>query len=266
MKKTTLIVLLLILCGLLCCCSVNAYTYPDGNRYTAGGAAVTGRVEKLDVSWIDGSVTIAYHDGSDVRLSESSARHLDKKDELRWWLNGGTLYVKYAESGFHLSTNLNKELTVLLPRDMQLDTLAINAVSANVRAEAAVERFTLNTVSGNVVADASRMESVKADAVSGNVTLEAVCAEHVTVNTVSGDVTLRCARAPRTVTADAVSGNVTIALPEDAGCTADMHTVSGRIRGSLDLTRNGDRYTCGDGYCRIDVETVSGDVCLDALK
>lgn len=45
MKKTILALVMILLCALLCSCTFNAYNYPDGHRYTAGGGAVQSRVE-----------------------------------------------------------------------------------------------------------------------------------------------------------------------------------------------------------------------------
>lgn len=193
-------------------------------------------------------MTIGCHDGSDVLLSERSGKVLDGASELRWWLDGDTLYVKYAESGFSLSGNLNKALTVLLPRGLALDTLKVNVVSSDVTAtDVTAARFELDTVSGDVQVDAADMENVETD-------------------TVSGDVTLRFAHAPESVEVDSVSGDVSVGLPEGAGCTLDTDTVSGNVRTGLQMELRDGRYMYRDGSCRISVETVSGDIRLDALK
>ena len=249
MKKTTVILLLIALILLLSCCSVNAYNYADSRRYTAGAATVTGRVEKLDVSWIDGGENIGYHSGEGVRLSEECGWYLDEENELHWWLDGDTLYVKYAESGLRLSRSLNKELTVLLPEGLALDQLTINAVSANVETEDVVaDVVTINTVSGDARMDVAR-------------------AKRLTANAVSGNVTLQFDRAPEKAETSTVSGNVTIALPEGAAFHADVDTVSGTVGGDLPLEKLGrGEYASGNGGCTIDVETVSGNVYLNEAK
>lgn len=267
MKKPIMILLLIALCLLLSCCSINAYKYPDSRRYTAGAANVNGRIENIDVSWIDGSVTIAYHSGNDVRLSETSDRNLDREDELHWWLDGDTLYVKYAESGIHLTRSLNKRLTVLLPEGMKLDTLKINGVSADVEAEAiAADAVEVNNVSGGVRMDVIRAKTVKVDTVSGVVEMGADNVTTMKVNTVSGRVELRFAREAEDLSVNTVSGNVEITLPRNADVTAKIHTVSGSVNSDLPMNRDGKSYTCGNGRYDIDVETVSGNVRFDEAK
>lgn len=248
MKKTMTILLLLGLCAALCSCSVNMYSYSDSRRYTAGGTTVTGRVEALDVSWVDGGVTIGYHDGQGVILTEDCRRSLDADDELHWWLDGGTLRVKYASSGFRMGVNLDKELTVLLPAGMTLDSLKVDVVSADVTAEG---------ISAN---------TIRVNSVSGNVELNVDDAVEVKADTVSGNLLLRFSRLPKELKADTVSGDVTIVMPADADATVEFDTVSGSVGGSMPMEKDGRRYVCGSGQCRISINTVSGDMQLDAAK
>lgn len=267
MKKSTVILLLIALCMLLSCCSVNACKYADSHRYTAGAADVSGHIAHIDLSWIDGSVTIGYHSGSDVRLAETSDRRLDEEDELHWWLDGDTLYVKYAESGIHLTRSLNKHLTVLLPEGVALDTLKINGVSSDIVAEGVVaDVLTVNNVSGGVRMADLRAKSVTVDTVSGDVEMGVDQVTSMKVNTVSGCASLRFAREAEEVSVNTVSGNVEIALPHNADVTAKIHTVSGSVGGDLPMTRDGKSYTCGSGRYDINVETVSGNVRFNEAK
>lgn len=246
MKRVSLILLLIVLCIVLCSCAINTYNYDHARRYTAGGATVTGRVEKVELNWISGSVYIGTHDGEGVIISETCNRRLDEEDELHWWLDGSTLRVQFAESGVRLSSNMNKSLTVLLPEGMELRVLDVNVVSADVVAEEMIaDKIVVNSVSGNVELDAAYVAEVKAD-------------------TVSGRLTLCFGSLPEEVKANTVSGDVNIIVPADV--TVEVDTVSGDVSGSMPMERNGDRYTCGSGRCRIRVNTVSGDVQLDEAK
>lgn len=273
MKKSTLILLLLTLCLVLCSCTINGvsiggYTYENADRYTAGDAGIDSRVENIDVSWIAGNVQTARHSGSDIRLSETSGRTLKKDEQLHWWLDGDTLYVKYAESGYISSRNLNKQLTLLLPASLELEDISISTVSANVETDTLNARaITLNTVSGNIDAAAASAARVKIDSVSGNVKLSADRIDDLKADSVSGDVTLRFDRMPASIDADTVSGDLTLLLPEDAGFSVRIDSVSGRVKGNLSMTPNGkDSYIRGDGRCTITADSVSGDVILDSNK
>lgn len=269
MKKTVTILLLIALLIALCSCSVNVYTYSDSRRYTAGDAVVTDPVKTLDVSWIDGQVTIGYHSGNGVLVTDENGARLSKADRLHWWLDGSTLYVKYAESGVRLDAGLDKALTILLPAGMQLEHVEINVVSSDLDVDGLVAKdVKINTVSGRVNMTAARMATAKIDTVSGRVTLSCDSAvEKVSVNSVSGGVVVNCEGEPEVIDVTTVSGEVTIALPESAGFTLNADSVSGRVSGSMDMTVSAkNRYVHGDGACRIDVDTVSGDIRMDVVR
>lgn len=259
MKKKLLILLLIVLIvcllavtvavrgGSIHGISIGGYTYDHAERYNAGDAQLSGRVSELDVSWIAGGVNIDVHSGSDVRLSETADRALKEDEMLRWWLDGEKLCVKYAASGFRGSDMLNKQLTILLPEGWLLDEADINVVSADVQAEGlAADVVRMNSVSGDVYAVAQSARKISISTVSGNATVEAAQPEKLEVSTVSGDAH--------------------ICLPEDTGFTADVSTISGSVSGTLPMQRQDGRYISGDGHCRIDISTVSGDVKMDGVE
>lgn len=229
MKKTIAIVLMIVLCVLLCGCSINQYTYENARRYTAGEGTVNGRVKKIEIGWVDGSITIDHHNEDSIRLSESSTKHLSEKNQLHWWLDGNTLRVHYAASGINLDQIKDKHLTVLLPKGTVPDRLTINSVSAHVKAE-------------NIAADV------------------------LECNSVSGDAQLSLNHMPKKININSVSGNVRIAMPEDAGYTLELTSVSGTVNNTLQARRLGNTYIGGNGECAITMNTVSGDVYLSGMQ
>lgn len=274
MKKRILVLILLILAVLLYACSKqdfsivsSAYTYSDAKRYTAGGGKVTGDVEKIDISWIDGKVEIAYHDGDDIVISENED-NLETDKQLHWLVDGDTLYVKYAASGFKTMKNLNKALSVKLPKGIKLDDVVMNTVSSNVQMrELAVKKINIETVSGDVEGMLTQADDVRIHTVSGSVSMTAKQVEAVTVSTVSGKAAFRFETAAKKMNFDSVSGDVTIYLPEDAGFYAKMDSVSGDVGGNLPMERkNEETYTSGDESCRININTVSGDAKLQKIE
>lgn len=269
-KKPILTAILIALCMILVGCAVRGtpignYSYAESGRYQSGSTSVSGRVHSLDVNWVDGSVTIGYHDGDEVILSETASRKLTEKTELRWLLDDGTLYVKYADSGLKLSSGLEKELTILLPEGLKLTDAKLSAVSADVNVEElTADTILFSTVSGDAYIDITSAEKLTVNSVSGDVTVTAGRLEEVETDAVSGDMKLHFARTPEKINADSVSGDLILRLPENAGFTANVDTVSGRVSGSLPMEKQGkSRYVCGNGSCDIRVDTVSGSVQLD---
>ena len=51
-------------------------------------------------------------------------------------------------------------------------------------------------------------------------------------------------------------------LPEDAGFTVKLDTMSGDFESDFDTTLRNDSYVAGNGRCRIDVDAMSGDVTI----
>jgi DUF4097 and DUF4098 domain-containing protein YvlB len=200
-------------------------------------------------------------------------------------VDGRKLYVKYAASGFRALPNLNKQLTVLLPETLRLDDLKISVASGEVEADGInadeihlqsasgrialrqvghAEKIRVETASGGVAVAAGDADSLKINTASGQVIVNAIQADEVSVNTASGAVTLQFADAPDRIDADSVSGNVTIRLPREAGFTADVDSLSGVVRCQQDADRRGDdTYVYGNGRCRIEADTVSGNLLVE---
>jgi len=254
MKKSTRILLAIVLCLVLIAISVpkffsfSSYQYDHAARYTAGGCEIDQQVENIDVSWIDGKVKVERHGGDEIILSETANRKMRTAEQVHWLLDGDTLYVKYMRAGKNSTFWLDKELTLLLPENMKLEDVRISGVSAELEAELpAAETVTVDSVSGTVDVTMQKTEKARVD-------------------TVSGDVTICFANVPASIDADAVSGDLTVQLPEDAGFTAKLDSVSGRISGELleGVTDVKKEFVRGNGACSISMDSVSGALQMDA--
>lgn len=274
--KKAIIVILVILAVVLFIGSKNdfefggitsSYVYSNADRYTAGGGKINADVAKIDLSWIDGKAEFVHHDGDNILISEK-AEKLDTDKQLHWLVDGDTLYIKYAASGFKTGKNMNKTLTVSLPKDIALDKLIMNVVSTDVKVqELATEHISIQTVSGDVEGSIKQVEEAAINTVSGSVSMAVGEAESVSVSTVSGNAAFRFESAPKKITADSVSGNVIIYLPEDAGFYAKMDSVSGDVSGDLPMEmKDKETYVSGDESCRISINTVSGDAKLEKMQ
>lgn len=248
MKKAAIIIVIVAVCLALTIGSLKRYNYADGDKYTAGGTRITDEVKDIEINWVDGKVSVVPYDGDDIILSEEADRNLTEKKKMHWRLDGKTLRVQYAGSGALRVTNMQKELTVMLPESLLLDDVKVIVVSAGVEAEGLnADKLEITTVSGDVKAACRRMNKV-----------EAV--------TVSGELYLQFVNAPEKIDVESVSGNVSICLPEAAGFKLEMDSVSGDVSSEFSLERkDDDEYAYGDERCDIDVNTVSGNVWLDVM-
>ena len=147
-------------------------SYANADKYTVGGTTVTDTVENLFIDWTEGKVNIEYHAGSGITVSETADRDLSEDDQLRWWLDGTTLRIRYAKPGFRISVSLHKQLTVSLPEGTVLKTAEIGSTSGDLNIPAlAADEIRLDSTSGNVFA-VTDTKKLTASATSGDIQIE----------------------------------------------------------------------------------------------
>ena len=275
--------------------------YANAEQYAAGGTTLDGAVKNLEIDWTDGAVNIAYHAGNTVDIAETAPKAISADAALRWWLDGDTLRIQYAKSGYFSFTGLNKALTVTLPEGGALDSARIDVTSGEVNApdlratdvqigltsgdlalktSGASQRVALSSTSGDIradIADAGKLtigvtsgvirasvghvDEVDISATSGDIALEGGAAQKVKIGSTSGKVDVRLT-AFEALDIDATSGDITAALPSAPGYRADVSTTSGGFDYAVPLTRDGSAYACGDGSASVKIHTTSGNVLL----
>lgn len=279
--------------------------YANADQYTIGGATVNGTVENLFVDWTSGEVNIQYHSGSGVIVSETANKALSEDDQLRWWLDGSTLRIRYARSGFRITFNLEKKLTVSLPEGTVLKSADIETTSGDLKIPAlAADEVRLSSTSGDIFAATSGakkltagstsgdvevrqdddIDTVGLSSTSGNIRLTVTgTAGYVKMESTSGSLYPEIASADRAdmnstsgsvsgsvasfkeLKADSTSGSIMLKLPAEPGFTCKAHTTSGSFSSDLPLARDGDTYSCGDGSARCTIGTTSGSIRIDPL-
>lgn len=280
-------------------------SYADAEQYAVGGAEVSGAVKNLDIHWVDGEVNIAYHDKDTVELSETAPKALNDKNRLRWWLDGDTLRVQYAQSGYFALRNPDKALTVTLPEGMVLGVVTIEATSGNVtvpdleaervkvgmtsgdlslRQSGESEIVEVSCTSGDVDVAVDDVDALNISGTSGGIRASLGNAKAVRIGTTSGSVSLTGGKTGETeigntsgnigvalaafdaLRINSTSGSVTAELPAEPGFTADIDTTSGHVDYTLSLAREGNRYVCGDGSGSLTIDTTSGSVLLKEIS
>lgn len=158
------------------------------------------------------------------KISISENRSTEKTS-MCYKVENGTLYIcEYKNNVKKGFSNLvSKDLTIKLPKDFTTDVIKLEIVSANVNAN------DLNTLG-------------------------------VDIETVSGTANLSFAKQPQSVEIESVSGDVNLNMPKDiTGYTVDKESVSGSLRANdFDNELN-----YGDGYTKIDFESVSGNLIIN---
>lgn len=165
------------------------------------------------------------------------------------------LVISGTESKLDIEVKLPKVSRNVGPTILRLKVPAgvsfeADAVSADVRVRGLRGELDVDSVSGDVSIDAES-KRISAGTVSGDVSVRAP-AEDTRVSSVSGDVTVRGVRGE--VRGESVSGDVQLAA--GALRKLDLETVSGDLQVDAELAAD----------CEVSIETLSGNVTLTVPK
>ena len=247
------------------------------------------QVQKIKIDWVSGNIKFIVGTSSDIVFYESSYRDLTDAQKMRYAISSsGTLQIRYCQNldnifnWFSLDQNMpSKDLVVEVPAALigTLQDIEIDAVSAAVELNGVygkeievdtvsgriycvnidVNDLEVDSTSGAIVCEDSSADSVSVDNVSGSIQLSGTF-DKIDVDTVSGETKLNCVTIPSRIEADGVSGSISISLPENAGFTASLDSISGSISSDFPGMIGEDRITVGDGSANFRVNTVSGSL------
>ena len=290
MKTTLVLLLILAMCGgLLFSCGADTpfplYTYENAAQYTAGPVTLDSFVQRIDIDWRSGNVSVQYHDEDYISVSENNTPALGSGNDLHYWLDGDTLRIRFAKSGQLGTASLrDKDLTLLLPRDTVLRSLSIESVSADIfLQDITADEFELESVSGSIeLLDVSFADEMSAEAVSGDITVAAIgnagsldaettsgnisataiSFSSIDLSSTSGRITAKTDSLGWESSLESISGNIELHLAENAAFTARTSTLSGKFDSYFPYNKSDDVYLCGNGGPEIDIETLSGNVSI----
>lgn len=301
----TIGIISLMCCLGLCGCGSTGLIYENADRYSVGATEITDTVENIDLEWIEGSVKIEYHDENTVKLAETSSATLSEETQVHWYLDGTTLRIKFSAPTRYRFRHLNKKLTLTLPQGFSAGNIDISLASATLDAEElTAEKIEISTALGNVSLIAAATEKINISSASGEISLTqrgicdtvsidsasgdiTVTSEYISglnvhsasgkvylyaesllksdIDTASGSVNLNISGTLDECDIKTASGDVTLSLPESLGFTADIDTSSGNFESDFAMTKNGNKYICGNGKADIDIDTASGNISFKSI-
>lgn len=235
--KSRLKILVAFFCAVLICvclaaCSIHIgagkYRYDNANLYTAGGATLPAEnIRSVEVDWITGPIYVSPSSSGEITFTETS----DETDEnylLYYAVIDGALKIKFQKSGALNKPNLSKKLVIGLPQDVVFTEIE------------------LDSVTGDISVNGGRANALKVDSVTGNVSVSPAVSGLIEINV--------------------VTGNVFIEAEEGQGYRVRFDSVTGSVFNPVhaEMTRVGDDtfYTYGDGAASIEVDIVTGKLCL----
>lgn len=250
--------------------------YENADKYTKGNAVLRQTVKSLDLNWRSGSVSVETYDGKEVRIAEVSDKPLNDTTTMYYYLDPqGTLHVQFGlsccDTNGHFK-DLQKHLTVQIPRGTKLDDVDFDVLSADIKVgNMACEEVNIDGTSGNSRLTALNCREVNIVVTSGNSHLTDVHCTDIDIDATSGDCHLTNVRCTD-INIDATSGDnffekvtcVKLNIDATSGHTTfDGLTCSGVeidvTSGSVDVNQ----LSCRD----LSIDLTSGDieVSFDAL-
>ena len=230
--------------------------FGSGEASVAASELLTG-IDEIEIHWLTGDVYLVDSDENGVRFQEDYTGN-NEDYRMRYSVTNGKLIIQPCRSRFFSSVDLpRKALTVFLPNASTVKNITVDTVSANVELMGgSADTLTVSTTSGGITGPGLPAREYSFSTVSGDIFLSVLPAggSSITSETVSGEANIDCSAPPAAVSFNGVSGGLCLTLPEGS-CRyeLDFETVSG--------DRITDRFVPGgEDICRINAETVSGDI------
>ena len=259
MNKNKLLTTIIAVCGIILLAAValgflgvNTYNYDNAEKYTAGETEIPETIRNLDIDWINGKVSVVSHDADTLTLRETSGSAISEDLQLRWWLDGDTLRVRFAKSGyrhgsfFGLFPGQEKELILTLPAGLELSKVNIDTASAiQDLSSLRTEKLDVDSASGAIKVQAEHIGEINADTASGNMNILVVDADTIDLDTASGSISITADRIGK-LEADSASGAV--------------HTEIGDLNEGKIHSASGSVSVKADRFNTLDVSTASGGV------
>lgn len=221
-------------------------------------------ISEIEIDWLAGSIRISPSDSAqDIEVRETEVS--DSRYKMVCRQQGRTLKIGYCENSLRnvLGKNpLNKDLTITVPRNFSLKELEIDAASAELSVrDLTIQEVSVDTASGECKFENCAVDTLDVDTASGSVYFEGSL-NKLDCDSASAGVQAVLSNVPYEIDLDTASGSLTLFLPEDAGFTAKLDTMSGSFDSTLDFSVKNGKYVRGNGACDIDVSSMSGGVTI----
>jgi len=224
-------------------------------------------VRKIEINWAAGSILLTPYDVEDIEISESDVS--DPKYAMECYRSNDKLIINFSEENKHnfgfgitINESLSKDLTILVPRDWELGALEINAASAKLEVcDMTIRDVDIDTASGVCEFENCAVDTIDLDTASGDVKFVGSL-NILDCDAASANVVAILSNTPSRMDMDSMSGDLDITLPPDCGFTVSTEGLNSDFSSDFSTTMKNGSHVYGDGYCRIDVDAMSGDVTI----
>lgn len=239
---------------------------PEAEMEGYGVAVDAASIREMEIEWAAGSIVIQPMDITEIRISEEGASQ--SSDPMVWKVKDGKLVVQYSKNTDHdfgiglLQGKDVKNLTIQVPLDWNCNSLEIDAASASLEVkDLTIREMEFDGASGTCIFTNCTVENLDLDTASGDVLFKGSLTQ-MECDAASANIILELSSIPKSLDLDTASGNLDLTLPENAGFTVTMDTMSGEFTSDFTTTQRNGSYVAGNGRCRIDVDAMSGNVMI----
>lgn len=232
----------------------------QGNGVSLDAASI----RDMEIEWAAGSIVIQPMDIQQIYIREETAA--EDYDQMVWNVRNGKVSIQYAQNTDHafgmglLKGDPGKDLIIQVPIGWQCDSLEIDAAAASLEInDLTIREMEFDGASGTCVFNNCTVETLDVDTASGDVLFKGALTR-MDCDAASANIQLELNNVPTALELDSASGDLDVVLPEDAGFTVTMDTMSGNFESDFETTVRNGSHVAGNGRCRIEVDAMSSDV------
>ena len=230
------------------------------------------QINEIDIEWAAGEITIEPADVDGIQISESEPS--EPKYAMVWKQNNDKLTIRFCENvkfefGFGITINdvISKDLTILVPRGWECESLEVDAASATLEVKnLVIEEVDFDGASGICKFENCTIDELDLDTASGDVYFTGSL-DVLDCDAASASVIAIFDNAPSRISMDSMSGDLDITLHQGVGFTVSMDALSSDFHCEFGYSQKQDgTYSRGDGKCRINLDALSGDLYIREYK
>ena len=246
----------------------SAEHHTEDNTHNSHSSAqpVSGKIQDISIDWASGTITIRPGDTDEILYEE--AGNFDSAYAMVAKVSGSKLTIQYCKDssilkgGFSFGGSLHKDLTITVPRNWVCRELEIDVASADLDIrELTIQEFDFDSASGKCALTDCAVGELSLDTASGDVTVSGTL-DTLDCDSASAKLQLDLKNTPRSIDVDTASGSLTMTLPSDCGFTVSLDALSGRFSSDFATTTQNGHHIYGDGSCKINVNSMSGNVTI----
>jgi len=255
------------------------YRIPDGSN-SSGGTPLSAAslvevddkvevpadsVREIEIDWASGNITVMTYDSTDtITFYEEGCT--DTADAMVWKQKSGELEIRFCAenrySFFSIGKSFSKDLTILIPKGWECEKLDLDTASTKLYlSDLTVRKVDLDCASGDCRMENCTVDAMDIDSASGDVYFTGSL-NRLDCDAASASVYAELTNVPSRIEMDSMSGDLELTLPDDAGFTLTMDGLSNRFTSDFSTTSKNGRMVCGDGFCQIDMDGMSGSVTI----